>query len=142
MLDQSLEYFIDKVVTVFTSKINKNFTNDDIGLYQFSQYFVGKVIQVDSTGVWLYHQQTDKRSFFNLNWIVGICEEEVVDESHPSVQEAKKYIEQKRAMTAAMAEEESQPQHGCCGGGHHHHTDEPEMVELSMEKLTKIVNKS
>lgn len=79
----NLKYFVGKVCSVFTNTINRDFhkENPKNFVQQNVNYFVGVVENIDSQGVMITQLQTGFKSYFFLNNIVAICEEEVLDPS-------------------------------------------------------------
>lgn len=90
------DYFVGRVVTVLTQPVAREFPATEQGSYQHSQYFTGRVEHVDSTGLWLLDPGRKVRSYFQWQWIVGVCEEQEVGEDHPVVKKAVELQKQKR----------------------------------------------
>ena len=61
-----LKYFIGKVCTIFVDPINQPLNEEKI-----INYFVGRVIEIDSRGVTLEHLSTKCRTYFMLNKITA-----------------------------------------------------------------------
>lgn len=84
---EGLEYFIGKVCTVFTVPTNRDFKSENP--HTFPQpvfhYFVGKVLEVGPKGILMEQWNSEKklRSFFFMDHIVSISEEEILDPSNP-----------------------------------------------------------
>ncbi len=74
----NLRYFLGKVCTVFTSEINFHFKFE-----QMSDYFTGKIDEMDETGIVLVHPITGCKTFIATAYIVGIAEEQVLDPDNP-----------------------------------------------------------
>lgn len=72
-----LKYFIGKVCTIFVDPINQPLNEEKI-----INYFVGRVIEIDSRGLSLEHLSTKCRTYFMLNKITAVAEEyvEIVSE--------------------------------------------------------------
>lgn len=79
----NLKYFVGKVCSIFTNTINRDFhkENPKNFVQQNVNYFVGVVEDINSQGVMMVQLQTGFKSYFFLNNIVAICEEEVLDPS-------------------------------------------------------------
>lgn len=87
MKPQGLEYFVDKVCTVFTAPTNRDFKSENPQTFPqpVFHYFVGKVIEVGSRGVLIEQWNSNKKlkTFFFSEHIVAISEEEILDPSNP-----------------------------------------------------------
>jgi len=70
---RNLEYFKNKIVTILTAPINRNFTEE-----QSLDYFLGKVTQIDDNGIWYEHVKTKCLNFIFYDKITAIAEEKVV----------------------------------------------------------------
>lgn len=70
---RNLEYFKNKVVTIFTGPINRNFTEE-----QSIDYFVGKITSVDDNGIWYEHVKSKCLNFIFYDKVTGIAEEKFV----------------------------------------------------------------
>ena len=103
MKTKQLEYFLGKVCTIFTIPINRDFKAENPTTYPqpVFHYFVGKVIEIDEKGVFLQQWNNNKKlkSYFFIEHIVGISEEEVLDPTRPDdakvIQDFKKINETK-----------------------------------------------
>lgn len=73
---RNLEYFKNKIVTFFTSPINRDFQEK-----QLVDYFVGKITDLDESGIWYEHPATKQKNFIFYNFISLIAEEQVVYKS-------------------------------------------------------------
>ncbi len=85
----NLNYFTGKACTIFTSPVNRAFSEK-----QLQDYFVGFVESVDSSGIWTKSPITGCKNFYPMQSIIGICEEQIVD--NPKVLE--KYKEAKKEV--------------------------------------------
>lgn len=70
---RNLEYFKNKIVTIFTAPINRNFTEE-----QSVDYFVGKITSVDDDGIWYEHVKSKCLNFVFYDKITGIAEEKFI----------------------------------------------------------------
>ena len=70
---RNLEYFKNKVVTILSQPINRNFTEEAC-----IDYFVGKITQIDDSGIWYEHIKTKCLNFIFYDKIVTIAEEKVI----------------------------------------------------------------
>jgi hypothetical protein len=110
---KQLEYFLGKVCTIFTIPINRDFKAENPTTYPqpVFHYFVGKVIEIDEKGVFLQQWNNNKklRSYFFIEHIVGISEEEVLDPTRPDdakvIQDFKKINEKAIDQTEKKYEE-------------------------------------
>jgi hypothetical protein len=84
---EGLEYFVGKICTVFTVPTNRDFKSENPQTFPqpVFHYFVGKVREVNSRGIFLEQWNNEKklRTFFFMDHIVSISEEEVLDPSNP-----------------------------------------------------------
>jgi len=84
---KQLEYFVGKVCTIFTIPTNRDFKSENPSTFPqpVFHYFVGKVLEVDEKGIFIQQWNNNKklRSYFFLNHIIGISEEEILDPSKP-----------------------------------------------------------
>lgn len=87
-IEKELEPFVNKVCTVLTQPVNKGFNQD----WQHAQFFTGKVTQISPMGVWLANLHTGMKSFFAFP-IVGICEEQYLEEGDPRLPAVKEEME-------------------------------------------------
>jgi len=92
-----LKTFVGKYCTVFTVPINRNFKEENPGTFteQVTNYFMGRVLEVDSEGLVLEQATPERlRTFFFREHIVAIAEEEVLNPQDPRgaarIQEIKK----------------------------------------------------
>jgi hypothetical protein len=87
MNPKGLEYFVGKVCTVFTVPTNRDFKSENPQTFPqpVFHYFVGKVLEVDGRGLALEQWNSDKklRTFFFVDHIVAVSEEEILDPSNP-----------------------------------------------------------
>lgn len=70
---RSLEYFKNKFVTFFVGPINRQFDEQEC-----LNYFLGKVVQIDESGIWYEHTQKKLLSFIFFEKIISIAEEKFV----------------------------------------------------------------
>ena len=89
-----MEYFIDKICTILTQPVNKNFADK----IEHANFFTGLVKKIDRfpngiSLIWLEHLQTKSLSAFNLSMVVGILEEQVIKESDPRYSKLKEEAE-------------------------------------------------
>jgi len=88
MNKEGLEYFVGKVCTIFTIPTNRDFKSENPQTFPqpIFHYFVGKVLGIDNKGMFIEQWNSAKklRTFFFLNHIVSISEEEILDPSNPN----------------------------------------------------------
>jgi hypothetical protein len=102
MNKEGLEYFVGKVCTIFTIPTNRDFKSENPQTFPqpIFHYFVGKVLGIDNKGMFIEQWNSAKklRTFFFLNHIVSISEEEILDPSNPNdmkiIQDYKKVNEE------------------------------------------------
>lgn len=75
--------FLGKVCTVLTGAVSKNNFLDQ----QFSDFFTGIIESIDEDGIFARHHLTGCLNFYNFNYVVGIFQEQVIEESDPKYQE-------------------------------------------------------
>lgn len=87
MKTEGLDYFLGKVCTVFTVPTNRDFKSENPQTFPqpVFHYFVGKIIEINNKGIYLEQWNSDKklRSFFFIDHVVSISEEEILDPSNP-----------------------------------------------------------
>lgn len=87
MKSEGLEYFVGKICTVFTVPTNRDFKLENPQTFPqpVFHYFVGKVIEISSKGIFIEQWNSDKklRTFFFADHIISISEEEILDPSDP-----------------------------------------------------------
>jgi hypothetical protein len=69
---KSLEYFKNRIVTVFVGAINRNFTEKDS-----INYFVGRLTEIDDNGIWYQHAGNGCMNFVFYEQVVAISEEQL-----------------------------------------------------------------
>lgn len=86
-MKNNLEYFLGKICTIFTIPTNRDFKSENPTSFPqpIFHYFVGKVLEVDSKGVLIQQWNSNKKlkSYFFINHIIGISEEEILDPNNP-----------------------------------------------------------
>lgn len=87
MKTKQLEYFLNKICTIFTVPINRDFKTENPATYPepVLNYFIGKIINIDDNGVLIKQWNTKKglRSYFFSKYIVAITEEEMLNATNP-----------------------------------------------------------
>lgn len=87
MKSKILDNFLDKICTIFTVTTNRDFKAENPTTYPqpIFHYFVGKVIEIDEKGILLQQWNNNKKlkSYFFIDHIVSICEEEILDPNRP-----------------------------------------------------------
>ena len=73
MNSEIVNFFLNKVCTVFLNKINRKFNEE-----QNINYFVGKVLEINKDGILIEHIGNKCKSFFYTHSITGIAEENFV----------------------------------------------------------------
>ncbi|RTK96615.1 MAG: hypothetical protein EKK64_03255 [Neisseriaceae bacterium] len=80
---KKLQQLTNKVCSVLTTSVAKgNFTDN-----QFADFFVGIVDEINEDGVWLRHPMTNCLSFFSINHVVAVLEEQVIDQKDEKYEE-------------------------------------------------------
>jgi hypothetical protein len=80
---KKLQEFIGQVCTILTSTTCKNNFTD----VQFPDFFLGIIESIDEDGVFSKHPVTKCRNFYSWNHIVGIFQEQVIQENDPNYNE-------------------------------------------------------
>ncbi len=87
MKTDSLNYFLGKICTIFTIPTNRDFKLENPQTYPqpVFHYFVGKVLEISQKGIFIEQWNNDKklRTFFFMDHIISISEEEVLNPSNP-----------------------------------------------------------
>lgn len=92
-----LDYFTGKLCSILTLPVHTSmFPDKDFQQKQNIGYFVGRIDQITPMGIWTTHPVTNNRNFFFREHVVGICEEQVIDENHPDFEEINKLYEIKK----------------------------------------------
>jgi len=73
MNSEIVNFFLNKVCTIFLNKINRKFNEE-----QNINYFVGKVLEINKDGILIEHIGNKCKSFFYTHSIIGIAEESFV----------------------------------------------------------------
>lgn len=84
----NLIYFKGKVCSILTNPIQRKLKDQT----EEMQYFVGVIEEISKDGVFMTQISTGLKSYFNMNNIIGIFEEEVLDPTTPDDNEIIKEI--------------------------------------------------
>jgi len=88
---EHLQYFIGKVCSIVTTSMNRSF-DEKIS----REHFVVIIQEIDSDGIWGTHPYNPSLvSFFNIEHLISIHQEEVIDPSNPEHVQMIKEYEQK-----------------------------------------------
>lgn len=88
---KQLQYFVGKVCSIVTTSMNRSF-DEKIS----REHFVVLVQEIDDGGLWGTHPyNSDLVSFFNLDHVISIHQEEVIDPNNPEHAEMIREFEQK-----------------------------------------------
>lgn len=105
---ERLQYFVGKPVTVLTHRVHRDFQGEAVSMGNPKMYptnvldlFLGIVEYVDEWGLMTIHPQSKLKSFFPHHNIVGIVEEQVIED--PEL--AKKIREQQQQKIKAIQNE-------------------------------------
>lgn len=102
MNKENLEYFVGKICTIFTTLTNRDFKSENPQTFPqpIFHYFLGKVLGIDNKGLIVEQWNSPKklRTYFFLDHIISISEEEILNPSDPNdmkiIQEYKKVNEE------------------------------------------------
>lgn len=91
MTPQGLDYFLGRICTIFTVPTNRDFKSENPQTFPqpVFHYFVGRVVEVNQRGICIEQWNNAKklRTFFFLDHVVSISEEEILDPSNPKDRE-------------------------------------------------------
>jgi hypothetical protein len=91
MKSEGLDYFLGRICTVFTVPTNRDFNSENPQTFPqpVFHYFVGRVVEVNHKGICIEQWNSSKklRTFFFMDHIVSISEEEILDPSNPKDKE-------------------------------------------------------
>jgi hypothetical protein len=103
---QGLDYFLGRICTVFTVPTNRDFKSENPQTFPqpVFHYFVGRVVEVNHRGICIEQWNNAKklRTFFFIDHIVSISEEEILDPSNPK---DKEIIEEYKKVNEDSAKE-------------------------------------
>lgn len=79
LTSKKLQEFVGKVCSVLTSAVAKpNFSD-----VQFSDFFVGIIEEISEDGIFAKHPMTGCLCFYSWPHVVGIFQEQVIDQTDP-----------------------------------------------------------
>lgn len=85
---KKLQEFVGQVCTILTTSTGKgNFTDT-----QFPDFFLGVIESIDEDGVFSKHPVTKCINFYSWHHIVGIFQEQVIQENDPQYEQVIKEI--------------------------------------------------
>lgn len=90
------EAFTGKICTILTNTVAKTNFHDT----QFSDFFTGFVESVDEDGLFLKHSMTGCVTFFAMEHIVAILEEQVITEDDPRYEKVMEEIKKPQPQAA------------------------------------------
>lgn len=99
--------FVGRICTILTNPVSFQFAD----AVQHSQFFTGKVEEIDEHGIWLRHVHTNTIAFYSFP-VVGIVEEQVISETDPRAAQVKAELEKKereKKAKEAAAKRQQQP---------------------------------
>lgn len=109
MKKDSLNYFVGKICTIFTVPTNRDFKLENPKTYPqpVFHYFVGKVTKVNNDGVFIEQWNNSKKlkTFFFMEHIVSISEEEVLNPADPKDLEIIEEYKKVNSSSVEKAEE-------------------------------------
>jgi len=77
------EAFVGKVCTILTSTVAKTDFQDQ----QFSDFFTAIVESLDEDGIFAKHHMTGCRNYYTWPHIIGVLEEQVIQQDDPKYEE-------------------------------------------------------
>ena len=84
-------YFINKICTIITKPINREFTEK-----QLQEYFVVRVLSITDKWIIAQHPKENLLNYFNMENVIAIQEETVLSPSNPKDQIKLKELEDKK----------------------------------------------
>lgn len=106
---KDLEYFKGRICTVFTVQTNRDFKSENPQTFPqpVFHYFVGRVLEVGERGVLMEQWNSPKklRTFFFMDHIVSISEEEILNPSDPRDREIINEYKKVNEVSAKKANE-------------------------------------
>lgn len=97
LVDNLRKNFLDRVCTILTQPVSFPFKD----AIQHSQFFTGKVVDVNQYGIWLKHLQIGTYAFYSFP-IVGIVEEQYVPENDPRIDKIRQELKKKEMPKASQ----------------------------------------
>lgn len=82
------ESFVGRICTILTHSTNKSNYNDQ----QFADFFTGTVDSIDEDGIFVTHIITKCKSYFSFQNVIGILEEQTINDTDPQYQEVEPLI--------------------------------------------------
>ena len=101
----TIQYFVGKICTIFTSPINRQFDER-----QNLDYFVGRVDGFDDKGILMSHVVSNCKNFYFFQNVISIAEEQLVDSDDPILKEYESIKEQKKNQSQQQQPQQQQPQ--------------------------------
>jgi len=77
------EAFVGKVCTILTSTVAKTDFQDQ----QFSDFFTAIIESLDEDGIFAKHHMTGCRNYYTWTHIIGVLEEQVIQQDDPKYEE-------------------------------------------------------
>jgi hypothetical protein len=77
------EAFVGKVCTILTSTVAKTDFQDQ----QFSDFFTAIIESLDEDGIFAKHHMTGCRNYYTWPHIIGVLEEQVIQQDDPKYEE-------------------------------------------------------
>ena len=81
-LKKMSENFLGKICTILTNPVAKHNFSDP----QFADFFTGVVDFIDDDGIFTTHTLTGCKNFYRFDKIIGILEEQVLNDKNPEHQ--------------------------------------------------------
>jgi len=120
--------FVGRLCTILTKPVSFQFAD----AIQHSQFFTGKIEEINKDGIWLRHVHSKTVAFYTFP-IIGIVEEQVISENDPRAEQLKAEFA-KKEKAKQDAEKAKSP--------HHMKPPPPPQQQgqfIPIESLTKIV---
>jgi hypothetical protein len=74
--------FLGKICTILTKPIAKR----DFSDHQFADFFTGVIDEIDDDGIFTTHTLTGCKNFYRMSEVIGIIEEQVLNDEDPKHQ--------------------------------------------------------
>ena len=78
-----LQELKNRVCSILTTSVSKSNISDQ----QFADFFVGIIDEVSEDGIWMRHPMTNCISFFAINHVVAVLEEQVINQQDEKYEE-------------------------------------------------------
>lgn len=85
--------FLGKICTILTKPIAKQ----DFSDHQFADFFTGVIDEIDDDGIFTTHTLTGCKNFYRMSEVIGIIEEQVLNDEDPKHQKIITELKEKQS---------------------------------------------